>query len=95
MMKTLKTHAPWWVKIMAKIVLSRILNNYWVRRRLNIFVHGEMTSPAYAFGVLRSHLDRVGYEDLQDKVVLEVGPGDSLFSATIAKRSLIEMSSQR
>jgi len=43
-----------------------------------------MQSPEYACGVLTSHMRRLGWQNLQGKVVLELGPGDSLSSALVA-----------
>ncbi len=79
-----KRAVPWWGKIAAKVVLSRTPVRYQFWRRLGLFVHGQMDSPAYAYRVLRSHLDRLGWHDLHGKVVVEVGPGDSVFTALIA-----------
>lgn len=82
---SLKQYVPWWAKIIAKMVLSRtpVRHDFW--RRFNLFVHGAMDSPEYAYQVVTSHLQRLGWRDLRDKVVLELGPGDSLFSALIVR----------
>jgi SAM-dependent methyltransferase len=82
---SLKEFVPWWGKIAAKVFLSRVPLGYRLWRRLNLFVHGAMDSPEYAFGVVTAHLKRLGLRDLRDKVVLELGPGDSLLSALIAR----------
>jgi SAM-dependent methyltransferase len=80
-----KRAVPWWGKIAAKVVLSRTPMAYQFWRRMGVFVHGQMDSAAYAYRVVRSHLDRLGWTDLRDKVVIELGPGDSLFTALIAR----------
>ena len=82
---SLKQYVPWWGKILAKIMLSRAPVGYRLWRSLNLFAHGAMESPEYAYGVVTSHLQRLGWRDLRDKVVLELGPGDSLLSALIAR----------
>lgn len=81
----LKNALPWWAKLGAKIVLSRLPVSYSFWQRMNLFVHGGMDREDYAWKVVKSHLDRTGMTDLQGKVVMEFGPGDSLFSAVIAR----------
>jgi len=81
---TLKALVPWWAKISAKVALSRVrIDQSWWQKH-GLFVHGAMHEPNYAFRVVRSHLDRVGWTTLEGKVVLELGPGDSLATAVIA-----------
>ena len=76
---------PWWAKIALKVVLSRApLEQGWWKKR-GLFVHGAMDQPPYAFKVLQSHLDRVGWSNLEGKVVVEFGPGDSLATAVVAR----------
>ena len=82
---SLKQHFPWWAKILAKVVLSRTPVQHRVWRRFDLFVHGKMDLPDYAYRVVTSHLERLGWRDLNGKVVLELGPGDSLFTAVIAR----------
>lgn len=81
---SVKRWLPWWAKITAKLVLSRLGIDYRSWQRWGFFVHGAMDDPAYALQVVRSHLARVGRTDLRDAVVLELGPGDSLATAVIA-----------
>ncbi|MDA0328565.1 MAG: class I SAM-dependent methyltransferase [Gemmatimonadetes bacterium] len=80
-----KRYLPWWAKVGTKVVLSRVPARYRFWQKLNLFVHGQMDRPDYALSVVRLHLARVGWSDLQDRVVLELGPGDSLATAVIAK----------
>lgn len=73
---------PWWGKIVAKIVLSRVPLPYEVWRRVNVFRHGSMLRPDYAYRLVTHHINqtdtlRPGF------VALELGPGDSVFSALI------------
>ena len=82
---SVKSLVPWWGKIAAKVVLSRLRVNYGRWRQWGLFVHGQMDRPAYAHGVVMSHLARVGWTSLDGKVVLELGPGDSLATAVIAR----------
>lgn len=43
-----------------------------------------MNLPDYTF-VVTSHMEHFGWRDLGGKVELELGPGDSLFTAVIAR----------
>jgi SAM-dependent methyltransferase len=76
---------PWWAKIGAKLVLSRLPFGYAPWQRLGLFRHGQMDTSEYAIAVFHSHVDRAGLAGrLQDKVILELGPGDSLATAVVA-----------
>lgn len=81
----LKPYIPWYAKIIIKIVLARLPLNYGFWRGARIFRHGDMDRPAYAYEVFRTHYDRVNFPR-KDKgfVALELGPGDSIFSAIIS-----------
>jgi SAM-dependent methyltransferase len=80
-----KTIIPWYTKILSKIILSRIPSNYRLWQRIGIFKHGQMEQPAYALKVFKMHYERVDFTRKgKGFVVLELGPGDSLFSALIA-----------
>ena len=78
---------PWWAKGALKLSLSRIPISYHVRRRLMLAHHGAMTQPAYAHDVFRRHFDAAAFhrKDSGGFTAMELGPGDSLFSAVVAK----------
>lgn len=76
---------PWWAKIGIKLCLARVPVDRRTWRRLNLFVNGPMDQPDYAIGVIRSHLNRAKWRNLNGRVIAELGPGDSLASAVIAK----------
>jgi len=77
---------PWYAKIAAKLVLSRLPLNYGSWRKLKVFVHGSMHEPGYVHDVYRRHFDRSRFARKHGGFVgLEVGPGDSLSSAIVAK----------
>jgi SAM-dependent methyltransferase len=81
----LKAQLPWWVKIGAKLILSRAPITYKNWRRIGMFQLGPMEQPAYAHNVFRRHFDRVKLPRQQNGfTVLELGPGDCLSSAMIA-----------
>lgn len=76
---------PWWSKIFIKILLSRIPVSYKRWQKLNIFRHGAMDDPVYAYNIFLKHY-KTG--NIMNKgngyVMLELGPGDSLASGIIA-----------
>lgn len=86
---------PWWGRIAAKIVLSRLPIPYGIWKRLHLFEHGDMNRPAQAWDTFLMHARSGAVLDTTAAVptfisktgdfnVLELGPGDSLFSAVIA-----------
>ena len=81
----IKALLPWWAKISAKIILSRLPFDYRVWQRVELFKHGGMEKPEYAYGVFTRHFDRFrpGRSGNQ-YVALELGCGDSLASAVLA-----------
>jgi Methyltransferase domain len=82
----LKRHIPWRVKIAAKVVLARLPVDYSFWERLSLFKHGPMEQPEYAFQIFCRHFERVQFPRKSGGFVcLELGPGDSLFSALIAR----------
>lgn len=76
---------PWWFKIAAKIVLSRVPVSYRSFANVGIFRHGKMCEPDYAIEVFSNHFKRSGIASNQKQFVgLELGVGDSVVSAIIA-----------
>jgi len=95
-MKSVKEVVPWWLKISIKIVLARLPIPYIFWKRLRLFEHGNMHLPEQALDVfleLARIADVLGRESAvpqlrtqgDDYVVLELGPGDSLFTGVIAR----------
>lgn len=81
----MKRLIPWWLKICAKIILSRFPVGYYVWQKLGLFRHGSMDRVDYALGVFQEHVSRAGMSgDLDGRVILEVGPGDSVAMALVA-----------
>lgn len=81
-----KNCIPWQIKIIAKIVLSRLPLSYSFWERLALFKHGAMEDPEYALRVFFHHYNRADFSYKSTGFVgLELGPGDSLFSAVVAK----------
>lgn len=75
---------PWWARIGAKLILSRLPAGYDLWRRLNVFAHGAMDRPDYALRVFQQHYAHVQTPSGGEFAALELGPGDSLTSALIA-----------
>jgi SAM-dependent methyltransferase len=77
---------PWQLKIAAKIVLARLPLSYHFWEKIGLFKHGGMERPEYALRIFRRHYDAAGLAGKAGGFVgLELGPGDSLCSALIAK----------
>ena len=77
---------PWQVKIAAKIVLARLPLPYHFWEKIGPFKQGGMGRPEYALRIFRRHFDAASLTGKADGFVgLELGPGDSLDSALIAK----------
>lgn len=75
---------PWFLKIPAKIVLSRLPMHYDAWRGLNMFRAGGMDDPETAFSVYQMHCKAAGFADRRGYTVLELGPGDSMLTALFA-----------
>lgn len=84
-LQRLKAALPWWGKIAIKLLLARLPAGYRLWQRLNLFKHGHMEQPAYAHEVFRKHFERSNFPGKAGGFVcMEIGPGDTLFSALIA-----------
>lgn len=81
-----KSRVPWHTKIMLKLILSRLPLGYRFWSTINLFRHGSMDEPRYAWEIAGKHLARCLDHSLVELGfdVLEVGPGDSLTSAAVA-----------
>jgi SAM-dependent methyltransferase len=76
---------PWWGKIGAKIVLSRLPLGYGAWQRLGLFRHGAMDSRDYSLRVFQTHMEFAGVSgSLAGKTVMELGPGDGVATAVLA-----------
>lgn len=79
------TKIPWWTKIGAKLLLSRLPFGYSIWQRFGLFRHGSMDTSVYALDVFDVHMQKTGLTgQLQGKTILELGPGDSIATAIIA-----------
>lgn len=90
----MKSHFPWWLKIALKLLLSKVPLPYSLWARLGVFRHGDMRQPQRALDNISFHAATAGILNkktakpcfLRAEInVLELGPGDSAFTAVIAK----------
>ena len=81
---SLKRALPWWAKIGAKVVLSRLPLDARTWQRLGLFSPGGMADADYARRVFESHFEAAGPLP-EGFTYLELGPGDSLYTAIIAR----------
>jgi SAM-dependent methyltransferase len=82
---SLREHVPWWGKIAAKIVLSRLGIQYATFQKLGLFRHGFMDSTQYVQDVFKTHVERAELTgQLTGKTILEIGPGDGIGTALLA-----------
>jgi SAM-dependent methyltransferase len=80
----LSQHIPWQVKVVAKLVLARMPFDYGLWKKVGVFKLGGMEQPEYALRAFRRHFDAAIFSRKTAGFVgLELGPGDSLFSAMI------------
>src|SRR5690348_15716581 len=76
---------PWYIRVGAKVLLSRVPVSYRAWQCLRIFSHGEMASAKYAYQVFQQHYPVSAFPHKGNGfVALEIGPGDGLLSAVIA-----------
>jgi SAM-dependent methyltransferase len=81
----LKNNIPWWGKIIIKMILSKINVSYHLWKKLKLFQHGDMCKPDYAYSVFIKHFENSKFHRKSSGFVsMELGPGDSLYSALIA-----------
>ena len=75
---------PWYVKIPAKVVLSRLPVSGKAWQKLHLFRAGGMDSELYARSIFDKHFGATGLSDLSNKTVLEIGPGNGLLTGKYA-----------
>ncbi|EKV25911.1 hypothetical protein C882_3396 [Caenispirillum salinarum AK4] len=84
---SLRKAVPWWGRYYGKLILSALPVPYSMWRRLGLFRHGDMNDPAPAFEKFRSHFESAhAVRPIPENfTALELGPGDSLFSAVATR----------
>jgi SAM-dependent methyltransferase len=83
--ENLKARIPWFLKIPAKVALSRlpVRGKQW--QKLNLFRAGTMDSLELAFSIFKNHYEESGLSSLKYCTVLELGPGNGLLTALYAR----------
>jgi SAM-dependent methyltransferase len=82
-LRRVKTFVPWWMKMGAKAVMAHLPVDYKHLKRLGVVEYGRMDEPAYAWSTFREHCEGIRLEP--GFSCLELGPGDSLYTALMAK----------
>jgi SAM-dependent methyltransferase len=85
---TVGSRLSWYIKIPLKVILARIPISHKTRNKFGIFKHGYMQDYTYALKVFSGHLTTAGLLDKEknsNKKAMEIGPGESLFTALLAK----------
>ena len=74
------------MKIPVKVTLTHVPGGRGLAHRLGAFNHGPMLAPSYATMVFDTHLQRaLGKTSANGIVCLELGPGESVGSALVAR----------
>jgi hypothetical protein len=78
-------HVPWQLKIVAKVILSRVPVSHRLLNKAGVFKTDEMENPDYAIDVFRRHFQNAEFARKDQRfVALELGPGQSVSSVVIA-----------
>lgn len=73
---------PWWLKFTAKLAFARVPLARSLASRVGMYRLGSMKRPECAFDCFLNHYNRVEFAGKGSGFMqLELGPGDSLFSA--------------
>lgn len=82
----LKRFVPWWARIGAKGAVASLPLGYTFWRSLSLFRFGAMDRPEWAFRTFERHYDAAGRPgEGRGFTTLELGCGDSLFTALLAR----------
>jgi len=78
----IRSFLPWYLRIGAKLLISRLPFSYDFWSKIGFFRHGSMDDHFYVWSVLKKHSSVLNGTD--NWKGLELGPGDSLLSAFLA-----------
>ena len=77
----------WALKIFLKIIFSRLNIPYSFWKKFNIFKHGQMESFEYSRKIFEGHFREMSkVNKIDNPVIMEIGPGDSLFSMIYSRK---------
>ena len=90
----MKKIIPWWLKLTIKVFLAKLNLNYRLLKGFGIFVHGDMNIPARAYEIFSTHFStsKIALPLGSNFHLMELGHGDSVFTALIAKAIGVEKS---
>ena len=84
--RALRAATPWWAKAALKLAVAHVPPAARALRAASLARHGAMEDPQWALDTFRRHFDRACFANKCGAFrVLELGPGDSLFTAVIAR----------
>ena len=77
---------PWRLKIFIKVFLNLLGIEYSFLQKYGLVRHGKMDKIDYALKTFHDHIRSMNLDpnELKNKTILEIGPGDSVNSALIA-----------
>lgn len=76
----------WALKIIVKIILSKLPLKYSYWRKLGIFKNGRMNEIEYSKKIFFGHLEDLRkIKKIKNQRILEIGPGDGISSAIFAR----------
>tara|TARA_B100000886_G_scaffold313086_1_gene249478 strand:+ start:7653 stop:8504 length:852 start_codon:yes stop_codon:yes gene_type:complete len=77
----------WLLKIIIKIIISRLPIPYRFWKKVNIFKHGKMENFEYSRRIFEGHFhDMRKINEIENPIIMEIGPGDSLFSMVYSRK---------
>ena len=77
----------WALKIIFKIIFSRLNIPYSLWKKFNVFKHGQMESFEYSRKIFEGHFrDMSKVNKIDNPVIMDIGPGDSLFSMIYSRK---------
>ena len=77
----------WLTKLIIKIIISRLPIKYSYWKKINIFKHGSMEDFDYSKNIFEGHFhDMSQYANIDNPLIMEIGPGDSLFSMIYSRK---------
>jgi len=82
----LMKYVPWWMKVVVKLILSKLPFSYRFWQRIGIFRHGQTDDPERAIRTFEKYFKKASeHRKLGDGFTcLELGPGDSLLTGGVA-----------
>jgi SAM-dependent methyltransferase len=82
----LRSSVPWWLKCGLKLALVPVPVSYGILRGLALARHGGMRRPQFALDAFRRHYEDSDFHRKPGGfTVLELGPGDALTAAVVAR----------